>query len=604
MTTVPPSINPALPQMLANAAASPASATTIAAPPAALAALPAGSTIEGTVAPTPDPRVLTLQTAAGPVSLRTPAPLPDGATVTLEVLRASTAQVSVRLVAVDGAPVQLTPQQAPPPSAQLLQNDAPLVPTTLPSAPGTPPPMPAGSAWWPGGAQPITAMPIVSGFVVAAPPAITTPAATPQAPATAAPTPTSAPALPPLTTGTEVAVRVTSITLPAPGATITLPAAGPNTAPVAQPASATPTALPAQTQPVATPQLAAPTRAPAQAPITIADLTANAPRLATPEATPGLVLPKGGVWETPAAAPPAQVQPQAPLAVVNTTVIAVNNGVPVVKLDNADVQLNVRANLPVGTQVTLEVRGVQPPLTPLPVVPTPPPALVPLSPAQPTWTTLTESLNLLQRSDPIAAQQLANVIPDGGPRTAAAIMSFVQAMRSGETRQWPGDTLLRAIERASPRGAHLAAQLGAEIDDLARTARSDVTPEWRMLPLPWQNDGRVERLRMVFREIDGDDEAEKRKGGGGGTRFLVDLDLSRLGPLQLDGIFKGDKRSLDLMIRTKTPLSEDIRRDLGGVFANSNAAMNLVGNLTFQVVRKFADPTVRTVPGDKSGVWV
>src|SRR5207253_1258118 len=100
-------------------------------------------------------------------------------------------------------------------AAQLIQGDAASVPEALPpSAPGTPPPLPVGSAWWPGGAQPVTAMPIVSGFVIAADPA---PTQVPRKNAAAVATTPALP-LPALTTGTEIALRVTAITLPTPGA--------------------------------------------------------------------------------------------------------------------------------------------------------------------------------------------------------------------------------------------------------------------------------------------------------------------------------------------------------------------------------------------------
>jgi hypothetical protein len=227
---------------------------------------------------------------------------------------------------------------------------------------------------------------------------------------------------------------------------------------------------------------------------------------------------------------------------------------------------------------------------------------MPLSLAQPSWPALSDSLALLQRADPAAAALFASAIPDGGPQTAAAMISFVQAMRLGDGRQWPGDTTLRALEAAGPRGAHLAATLASEVEDLGRQVR-DPVQEWRALPIPWHTEGRIERVRVVLRETDPDAAAEKRKGGGG-VRFLVDLALSRLGPLQLDGIFRKDTRQLDMMIRTKTALPDAMRHDLNGIFANSNAAMNLTGSLAFQVVRVFPDPAAAPASADKSGLWV
>jgi hypothetical protein len=277
---------------------------------------------------------------------------------------------------------------------------------------------------------------------------------------------------------------------------------------------------------------------------------------------------------------------------------------PVVQTPDGQIQLNVRANLPPGTVVTLEVTARQaPPTGLLPPAPLTPPATMPFAGPATGWPTLMAAVEVLQRSDPAIAAQFANAIPDGGARSALAMMSMVQALRTGEPRQWPGDGNLRALERTGPRGAQLASQLAGEVTEMSRQVRE--TPgEWRSLPIPWQADGRVERVRLVVRETDGDEAAKKRKGGGG-TRFLLDLDLSRLGPLQLDGMFKKDTRSFDMMVRTHAPLPDAMRTDLAGLFANANAAMNLVGSLSFQVVKKFPDPLAGPAQGgDKSGLWV
>jgi len=177
-------------------------------------------------------------------------------------------------------------------------------------------------------------------------------------------------------------------------------------------------------------------------------------------------------------------------------------------------------------------------------------------------------------------------------------------MRTGDARQWPGDTALRGLERASPRGAQLAAQIAGEVSELARRS-SDAGGEWRTLPMPWNAEGQIERIAMITRrEGAGDEDDDKKKGGKGkGTRFLVNLNLSRLGEMQLDGMFNKATRALEMMIRTKTPLPDDMRQDLAGLFANSNAAMGLKGGLSFQVVKKFPDPTATGGPADRGGLW-
>jgi hypothetical protein len=266
------------------------------------------------------------------------------------------------------------------------------------------------------------------------------------------------------------------------------------------------------------------------------------------------------------------------------------------------VQLDVRANLPPGTRLTLDITGQHPPL-PNTTAPTPTTALPLTGAVNPGWPTLTESLALLQRVDPLAAQQLAQAIPDGSPRTAAALMSFAHAMRGGDARQWPGDVTLRALERSGPRGAHLASTLSDEVAALSSRAR-ETGGEWRALPIPWNADGHIERIALITRREDEDDHENKKKSVAGGTRFLIELELSKLGSMQLDGMFKKPVRGFDLMIRTKAELPAAMRHDLVGIFAASNAAMGLKGGLTFQVIKKFTSPLGGTNPfAEKPGVW-
>lgn len=620
MTTVPP---PSTPQPQVTVASPAATAVQILNPPPAVVALPPGTVLEAVVkqppADTPPeagkPQAVTLRTPQGEVTIKLPVQLPDNAKVALEVLRTAqanqqTPQVTVRVVTIDNQPAaqvlaQLARQavdtraaaQQPLPPTQLLQVSQNDPQNTLLRATTLPP----GNAWTVNGPVQLPSLGAVSALVILATPSAATPeqvltalssgnpANTPTAQAatpTAAPAPSIATnvATAPVATstlfnlvpGSEVSLRVTSITLPGASPVIAPPAPGA----VSVPGPASPTATPG----VAAPSLAIVPPVPLTGPI-----IANAQGL--PAAPPS---------------PPQSVQTPAVLGTFTGTVISQTaNGMPVIDTGNGQVQINLRANLPMGTHLTLEVTAqMEPRPGALPPPPLPASAM-PLSgpPGAATgWPTLTESLAVLQRSDPQAAQALAQAIPDGGPKTAAAMISFAQAMKTGDSRQWPGDGALRALERAGPRGAHLAGQLSDEVGALSNRARETGT-EWRALPVPWNAEGQIDRIALVTRrESDADDDT-KKKSGGGGQRFIINLELSRLGEMQLDGMFRKDSKGFDLMIRTKADLPDQIRTDLLGIFTASNAAMGLKGGLTFQVVKKFADPLAGALSTDKGGLW-
>ncbi len=588
MTTVPPP-NVALPQVPAAAAAAPT--IVIAQPPPAIAALPVGTTIEAMVLPPPPnaplpaaapnapaQQAVVLHTAVGDIAVRLPVALPEKAHVELEVVRATAQQVTVRITTVDGAA-----------TAQYLAQNRNPVPAPAPALPlalaqthilGGPQPLPLAATWMPSGPAPFVQAGTISAVIIQAP-IVVDAAPHPPAPAAQAPTPAqpAAPTPPPTLAslpvgpGSELALKIVSVQLP-------------NAAPV--------TAPPQVQAPIVQPQALLAPRAP----------VVTAPALTPPPPQPGLVLASAQPPATPQ--PPGAVQAAPPLATVTGTVIANAESIPVVAFEDRQVQLNVRANLPVGTKIVVEVAAATPPRigAPLPL-PLPASAMPMAGPAgaYTGWPTLVESMSVLQRSDPVAAQQLAQAIPDGGPRTAAAVISFVQAMRTGDARQWPGDTTLRALEKAGPRGAHLAGTLSGEVAELSARARDAGGAEWRALPVPWNAGGQIDRVALITRR-EGDGDADGGGGKkGGGTRFLIDLTLSRLGAMQLDGMFKKELRAFDMVLRTKNAIPEDMRRDLLGIFTDANGAMGLKGGLTFQVTKKFADPLNVANSPDKAGFW-
>lgn len=599
MTTVPPP-NVALPQVLA-AATAPATIV-IPQPPAALTAVPVGTTIEAVVLPPPPPPVtptaappapppvpvVVLHTAVGDLTVRLRVPLPDNAQVDLEVVRSSPQQVTVRLTSIDGMPALQYLAQSRAPSVPVVAQPLPSVPTTLPVGPQ---PLPPGMSWMPAGPTPFVQVGTVSAVITSGPPVVeTAPSPPPQPVAGAvspgvgqAPAQIAAPTLAslPVGTGSELALKIVSVQVPG-GPLLSAPAIAAPSSPLMTTPPTVPPQMPATAPPVGTP-------------------SANV----VPPPQPGLTLPGPQGLPAPPPQPPVSVQPTAPLATVTATVITNTNAVPVADIEEHQVQINARANLPAGTKIVFDVTAATSPRvgTPLPLpVPAAAPPLAGPAGMHTGWPTLSESLTVLQRSDPVAAQQLAQAIPDGGPRTVAAVMSFVQAMRSGDARQWPGDANLRALERAGPRGAQLASALAGEVAELASRTR-ETGAEWRAMPIPWSAQGQIDRIALITRR-EGDAESEARAGKkGGGTRFLIDLHLSRLGAMQFDGMFRAEVRAFDMVLRTKEALPEDMRLDLLGIFSAANGAMGLKGGLTFQVTKKFADPLAAGNSPDKPGIW-
>ena len=588
--------------------------STPAPPPAQTPAPPEAQAPRGQPAPTaPQPQapVVHVRTPVGDVILRTPLPLPEGARVAFDVVSTNNNQVTVRFASLNGQPIQQALVQLAADRAA-----APLQPS-LPPTPGAGQLAPQGAltfgqAWTPGGPVSLTQAGPLNAFVLTG---TTTPGlATAQAGAQPQLLQTG------FVTGSDLTIRVTGLNQAQPvGATAIggTPAASTNPTPTTPRAPITPGATPpALATAGATPSPTAPGSGTG---LGAGQTTLQNTIQSSPQG-PGSTLPTGGTaqtgirlvgvqgWSAPPFATPVQTQPSpVQLALLGTITNHSTTAQPTIQTAAGTIQLASPANLPPGTTVTLEVLAQSTPRADAAsAAPPPSTSTLPFTAGAAPWPTLTEALQVLQRSDPQAAQMLANTLPNGGPRTIVAAMSFIQSMRSGDIRQWPGDNNLRALERTGPRGANLARTLSGEVAQLSVQSR-ETAGEWRTTPLPWNAQGQIEKINLITRREDPDDEDDEKdeKKGGTGLRFLLDLELSQLGALQLDGMVHEDTKGFDMMIRSHEKLDDDIRRDLTGLFIAANQAVGLTGGLTFQVTPKFADPIGSSEPLklEKEGVW-
>ncbi|MGZ9109371.1 MAG: hypothetical protein ACXW4B_11195 [Micavibrio sp.] len=239
-------------------------------------------------------------------------------------------------------------------------------------------------------------------------------------------------------------------------------------------------------------------------------------------------------------------------------------------------------NMPVGTQIELS-----PPTAPLP-------GLAPVIPASATppmtlltgwtWPVFDETLNLLGPAGMPAptAQSFANILPSPAAPTQmpAAILFFMAAIGAGDLPGWLGEKALTALRREGAKGNDLIQRLTRDIAGLTRMMDEPVTQDWKAMALPmlWQNE--ITKINLFYRHQDTEKENDKDEQGDRSTRFLFDLHLKRIGPLQLDGFMKAKR--LDLIVRTKTPFSHAMQSDMRRLYLDTLGKGLLTGELGFQ----------------------
>ncbi len=190
---------------------------------------------------------------------------------------------------------------------------------------------------------------------------------------------------------------------------------------------------------------------------------------------------------------------------------------------------------------------------------------------------LREALTALSQLDPALAGQAAQrSVPQPGPQMGAALLLFVAAARGGDVRGWLGDKPMRVLE-AKGKG-DIANRLTSDFAAQTRQLTEAPASDWRSISVPVFDRGNWSELQLHIGPPPQDDGADPARPRG--KRFVIDVTLSRLGPLQLDGTLTA--RHLDLAVRTHDPFSLAERQEMSATFAKVCEGTGLTGTMVFQ----------------------
>ncbi len=227
----------------------------------------------------------------------------------------------------------------------------------------------------------------------------------------------------------------------------------------------------------------------------------------------------------------------------------------------------------------------------------PPPlsAPLPLPAGAAPWPALARALSALGEQEPDLARQLMReAVPGPRAELLALLHGFTAALASGEMAGSPMLKSARPLERMGR--AELVAELARELGQFVRLAEPADGNSWRVFLLPFSDGAQWHTVRLFTREEDGQAAADER-----GTRFLVEVDLSRLGPVQLDGL--AEARRFRLVLRSRTPLPEDARRTIENIVEEASALSGAAGAIAFQTVATFpVDPLKEIGQAPRHGV--
>ncbi len=197
----------------------------------------------------------------------------------------------------------------------------------------------------------------------------------------------------------------------------------------------------------------------------------------------------------------------------------------------------------------------------------------------------------VQSNNPLLKETVQRMVPQAGPRLAANILFFISALRGGDIRNWLGDGAVALLQQTGQK--ELLNKLANEFNAM-RAALGDVSPlpqqalpPWQMIIFPLAVHGEMHRVRMYMKKDR--DEKEKNQHPDASTRFIVEVALSSLGEMQMDGFVRKTTphTRFDLMIRTHQPLPAHMQSDINNIFKEAAEITGFRGMVEFQVMKEF-----------------
>jgi len=195
------------------------------------------------------------------------------------------------------------------------------------------------------------------------------------------------------------------------------------------------------------------------------------------------------------------------------------------------------------------------------------------------WENLRDALNTIATHDPAAARNLlSGQIPRLGPNLGAGLLFFVAALNGGDLGKWLGQSNLQLLEDNGK--GDLVRSMRDEFSSMGRLTSEPGGQDWRVLVFPFFDQEKLHQLRLYYRQHKKPGEEEENE-----NRFVIELDLSKTGPVQLDGLFR--PKNFDLVLRSRFAFPDQMKSDVTKIFAENMEITGLTGRLLFREINPF-----------------
>ena len=223
---------------------------------------------------------------------------------------------------------------------------------------------------------------------------------------------------------------------------------------------------------------------------------------------------------------------------------------------------------------------------------------------RPVFQSIEETLNLMQKTDSAAFESLKNVLPQIGNKLPAQILSFINTVSQNvPAASFIGETNIAALQNLGEKGQALLK--GIEKDFAASPKKvSDGRSAWKGWTIPFLSGTVVEPVSLYLQKPQEDGHRQKGTAAKpNAVRFILDLNLTQLGKLQMDGLAHRNERRFDLIVRHQNDLPSSFDDKIHFIFTQTLSALNYTGTIKIDHTDQFIGLAEQVEIEPKKGVW-
>jgi hypothetical protein len=228
------------------------------------------------------------------------------------------------------------------------------------------------------------------------------------------------------------------------------------------------------------------------------------------------------------------------------------------------------------------------------------------------WSSLNNIIDTARIHSTAAAEQFVRTqLPQADHNLAAAILSFIEIIRSKGAAEWLGNNITNLLKE--PSSKHLIDNLDhdfSSLRDITAPASSQRSSNpWQAFFFPVYDGQTINLARLFVRyykpEVPTSNEEKY-------TRFIIELDTEMLDKIQFDGLVKmyhdaGHLATrLNLMLRSLHELPNELKLQIQDIFNSASELTGMKGTLEFSLVKQFSNHPLEDVLDDykESNLWV